>query len=976
MPKSDSSIHDHMETSPSPNEIRKLRGDLSRAEFGARIGVTGLTVYRWELPAEATEARRPRGKVLARLRAFISSEARGSRAEMSNSQPPAFDLDPPERAALDAALASMNDGELERCERELVTLLASGALRSEAGRALTSVLLARLQLLVRHDTKSAFATLLAVDPDLARLPERVRLEYHLSAAYLYAHADAQIYNPGKTNHHAAMAEPLLAHGTSDHRFFQWYATFTAAVTSYDIALVGRAIEQFGAVRELATTPLHRCLVAEADAVGSLSLASTAEATRRLDRFHELAWAHPMPLQQLRTLIWRAEVAVEEAVPPADILGRLDVAEQLIQRHRIAAGIHLMLMRRNRGETLIRLGRRREAEVVLRDDLRVAREIAYTPIRISTTLARMYMQENRVAEIDALVAEALTAQDVQKDLTRATGRLLRVLRELQTGDAAADWCDRALEHLGELQRLGVWPIAYRHLALLAFAVASTKGAVQEAERLQHNAERAIEWSASPTASSVFRRLRATVLMRRGRLAEARQLVEAAVAMVAASGDLSEAALARRALANIATLDGSSDAAEKLKEADAELARLELTPGELVAVEWTDEREAAPTQNAPVASDRLVVALQRLATRGVGASMLHRELVSIVGDLFSGRFVQLEDVASAGGAITLVTREGDGAAEPSWFELSDGMGGRLRLGIGGAVGTGPRAAVEIVTTAAAMALEIANLRGLPGPPSAAAPLAPPPPEPPALANFIAESPSTRRLKGELVRLSGSRSTIVITGESGTGKEVVARAVHDLSRRAGRAYVTFNSATVPRELFDGQLFGYRKGAFTGATSDHPGVIRSADGGTLFLDEIGELPLDVQPKLLRFLENGEVLSLGDRKPTQVDVRVIAATHRDLLQQVRDGKFREDLYYRLQVIPVSIAPLRDRREDLLALARHFIRKMTPPGLAVPILTSDGESRLAAHRWPGNVRELRNVIERCMAFDPPPSTIGAAQLRL
>ena len=139
----------------------------------------------------------------------------------------------------------------------------------------------------------------------------------------------------------------------------------------------------------------------------------------------------------------------------------------------------------------------------------------------------------------------------------------------------------------------------------------------------------------------------------------------------------------------------------------------------------------------------------------------------------------------------------------------------------------------------------------------------------------------------------STVIVTGESGVGKEIVARAIHDLSERGRNAYVAFNCATVPRELFEGQLFGYRRGSFTGATSDHPGVIRAANGGTLFLDEIAELSLDIQPKLLRFLENSEVFPLGERAPVRVDVRVLPATHRDLASLVREGRFREDLYYR-----------------------------------------------------------------------------------
>jgi DNA-binding NtrC family response regulator len=219
------------------------------------------------------------------------------------------------------------------------------------------------------------------------------------------------------------------------------------------------------------------------------------------------------------------------------------------------------------------------------------------------------------------------------------------------------------------------------------------------------------------------------------------------------------------------------------------------------------------------------------------------------------------------------------------------------------------------------------------------------------------------------------VIITGESGVGKEVVARAIHDLSSRAGRPYVTFNCAATPRELFEGQLFGHRKGAFTGATSDQPGTIRAADGGTLFLDEIGELPLDMQPKLLRFLENGEVSPLGERRPVTVDVRVVAATHRDLEALVRQGRFREDLYFRLQVIPLRVPPLRERREDIPALARHFLRELGPKGRA-PVLAPDALAVLTAHDWPGNVRELRNVIERTLAFAPDAAVLSVADLRM
>ena len=283
------------------------------------------------------------------------------------------------------------------------------------------------------------------------------------------------------------------------------------------------------------------------------------------------------------------------------------------------------------------------------------------------------------------------------------------------------------------------------------------------------------------------------------------------------------------------------------------------------------------------------------------------------------------------------------------------------------------LSIVASAAGLALEVAALRGL-GPPVETATSGDV--SGPELPGFIAASPAMRRLKGDLVRLARSRSTIIVTGESGAGKEVVARALHDLSVRAARPYVAFNCAAIPRELFEGQLFGYRKGAFTGASSDHPGVIRAAQGGTLFLDEIGELPLEVQPKLLRFLENGEVFPLGESKPVVVDVRVIAATLRDLEQLVRDGRFREDLFYRLQVVPLRVPPLRERPEDVVALARFFLERLTADGEDPPVLSPSALVTLTTHAWPGNVRELRNVIERSLAFEPRPRVLDAGDLRV
>ena len=981
-----------LDRAPTPAEIRALRGARSRAELGELLGVTGLTVYRWELPPDAPEARRPRGAVLERLLAFVAEE--GSRAgaidtPSADATPPvapsSATLDAAERETLASPLAAMDDGRLEQAEAELLVLFASGALRLEAGRALGAAMLARIQLLARHDTKSAFATLLGVGSDVARLPPSVQLEYHLTAAFLHAHSDAQLFIPGKTNHHASVAERLMEatpEGHGDHRFFLWYARLTAAMSLYDLALIARAMEGFPSVRELASTTLHRCLAEEAVTLSRLGLTSAVDPARDIDGLRALADRCELPLQQIRARIWRAEVMLEGAAPPAQILELLDDAERRHRRHRVADGIHLMLMNRNRAETLLRLGQRRAAEDLLLEAARVARAIAYTPIRISTTLARLYLLTDRLGDFCALGESSASSEDAQKELTRGLGVVLTLLGELHRGDAAADWCDRLLEQLAELRRLNLWRMAYRNLVLLSLGVAASKGAVGDAERVLVAAERATEWATSPTGSAIHRRHRATVLVRRGRFTEARRSLEAALAIFDASGDVAEAALARHALANVDLLEERPDAEAHLREAALALAALDLPAPPVVGADAPiDVDEPSPPgrddEPSPLSFEQLLVPLQRLATRGASLSILGKELVSITSELLPGAPVRLEQVDAAGRAEELDARAGrDAAAGPlTWFELSDGVGRRLRLGVGSRLHPAQRAAIEIVVAAATMAFEIAALRGLLTPAAERAEAANEP-VPPVVADLVAASPSMRRLRSELGRLPGSRATIIVTGESGTGKEVVARAIHALSRRAARPYVTFNSAAVPRDLFESQLFGHKRGAFTGAVTDHLGVIRAADGGTLFLDEIGELPLDVQPKLLRFLENGEVLPLGERQPVQVDVRVIAATHRDLLRLVREGRFREDLYYRLSVIPLEIAPLRERRDDVVALARHFVRGMTPPGSAAPVLTVDGEAKLLAHSWPGNVRELRNVIERSLAFEPLPRLLGAAELRI
>ncbi len=247
------------------------------------------------------------------------------------------------------------------------------------------------------------------------------------------------------------------------------------------------------------------------------------------------------------------------------------------------------------------------------------------------------------------------------------------------------------------------------------------------------------------------------------------------------------------------------------------------------------------------------------------------------------------------------------------------------------------------------------------------------------IIGENPGFRKVMQQVQLVAPTEATVLVTGESGTGKELIARAIHDHSPRKGRALVRVNCSAVPDGLFESEFFGHVKGAFTGAIQDRPGRFELADGGTLFLDEIGDVPLAMQSKLLRVLQEREFERVGDPRVRRVDVRVIAATHHDLKKDVEAGRFRQDLFYRHTVFPVEVPPLRERREDIAPLAMHFVRQSAQRlNRPVPRVSRAVLNQLLAQDWPGNVRELQNAIERAvilsrggpLRFDLPASTAG------
>jgi len=227
-------------------------------------------------------------------------------------------------------------------------------------------------------------------------------------------------------------------------------------------------------------------------------------------------------------------------------------------------------------------------------------------------------------------------------------------------------------------------------------------------------------------------------------------------------------------------------------------------------------------------------------------------------------------------------------------------------------------------------------------------------------VVASPAMEKLVATVRRVANSEAPVLITGESGTGKEVIARMIHRESPRSSGPLITVNCAAIPENLVESELFGHVKGAFTGAVSDQPGKFRAAAGGTLFLDEIGDLPLGIQAKLLRAIQEKEVEPVGSQKVISCDIRLVSATHRDLPKAIVDGAFREDLFYRIGVVPLHIPPLRERPEEIVPMANHFLFTFAPHSGRPIAFTKDAVDALVAHSWPGNIRELKNVVERCV----------------
>jgi transcriptional regulator with AAA-type ATPase domain len=783
--------------------------------------------------------------------------------------------------------------------------------------------------------------------DAQRLPAPVAARAYVLAALIFSARDDRSFDPVRAASYADRAEVLLGDGDDDQHVLLAFARVAAARFTDPLASHDVRPPHTSAV-DRARSPLAQLLAVALRGLAAHAAGDEGAAVRYAETTRSMALELGLGAWYVALLADRAQRMIRGAHPVTMILRLVQEARELVASARLPVSESYLVLLGAEIEALGRAARVAEAIAAAREALDVAAVAGLGVFPFVFVVARLYVGQSRLQEISELACK-LEADGSASGSPGIDALAIRAYHCILINEP-----ERAIRLSEEVCEAAPGTIGLPYVIHDAFAVLiAARLSVRDAEgtrlalrRLQTLLrERPSAWHAAMTM-----RQHAYLLMLQGHPAEARQKLEATVATFGMVGDVLQALIARLILARVAVANGAPGAAAQEQRLREELARhdVELAPEYSRFTSEAIAAYASEPLSPPTLTERMVVAVERLSVRGLPPDVVARELSSIL----SGVFPKHEVVVEGNGIVT---------AEHQVFDV--GMGSRLV--IRGALDAEHRAALRLLS----MVVPMIASQSTPVTEEQVAVDA-------VLPGFVANAPVSRRLKAEVAQLARSSATILIDGESGSGKEVVARAVHDLSARAERPYVVFNCASIPRELFESQLFGHRKGAFTGAVADHLGVVRAAESGTLFLDEIGELPLELQPKLLRFLENGEVLPVGESKPRQVDVRIIAATHRDLAAFVQDGRFRQDLYYRLNVVPLRVPPLRDRKDDVLELARLFISRLAPEGTEPPHLAPDAIAALMSHRWPGNVRELRNLIERAMAYAPVPRILHASDLRI
>jgi hydrogenase-4 transcriptional activator len=644
--------------------------------------------------------------------------------------------------------------------------------------------------------------------------------------------------------------------------------------------------------------------------------------------------------------------------------------------------YLTLAYNNLGDNLQYAGQWGEAIEALEKAIKVSQRFEQPSYEATArvTLAEILCAKGQFSEAESHLRRSL-------DLIEGTDKWLEsnALRTLAGIDRSAGRSDAALKTLRQALQLstsigdlhGV-TLAQVRLADLHF----TQGGYDQAREYLELAQERLKEEKSLSISGLIQRLTGKLEAANGRLPEAKQHIAQSVSIFATAEITYELAISHYEMGLL------MKSARDLKGAESNLIQAktifeslgaepdhDLCRKAIAALAEGDDGSLAPR----VSPLNDVLLMQRLIEASASRELLVRELAAVISENFPVEQVVIFRLEETGIAEPL-TMQGIGRedAERLGASLDQSTTDAIsRLANGYVIRIGDNSRVPVVVYMKAndtfdferlqplfkqteLGLETCSLRLTvhSGPVRDREQ-----PFQTIMPGFIVASAPMFDVIDKIYKIRTNDVTVLITGESGTGKELVARHIHGQSARARAIFLPFNCTATPKEIIDSQLFGHRKGAFTGATTNYPGIIKAADGGTLFLDEIGDLSLEVQPKLMRFLQEGEIQPLGETRPGRVDVRILAATNTDLERAVEDGRFREDLFHRLNIIRIHVPPLRERSEEVPVLAAHFLEHFSSrSGKQGIMMTQDATDALSGHDWPGNVRQLRNEIERMVAY--------------
>lgn len=771
---------------------------------------------------------------------------------------------------------------------------------------------------------------------------------------------------------------------------------------YELAACYKQVGDSGIVRDHLTEAAsalhaagdrrHLALVHSLSAVLLAQSGRTEEATAALRQGERLAMAIPADDVLAGIVHNQANVALMRHHHDQ----ALALAERSVALHQtLGSGHGLAVALATLGQIFVQLGDLDRAEQILTRTLEVRSPIQFheTTGAVFDTLAQIHLMQGsyeRAGEYLRLASEAYGAYGTQTMRWYEWSlKLLGVKLAIRRGEH-----DEAIAMAEELARGASVPQSEAIQADLAVceALVAANRIAQAQERLE-SFEGRLDPRGAPATWGEFLRVRGAVHERSHRHSAAYHDFAQSANVFDLLGERYQAAMSLLALGRLTARSGRrADAERYLEQASAVFrtlgAQRDLNEvAEAMAVLPASSAEAAVS---PADAEDAVV--RRLVEAAILPELLARETATAILETTQAD-ASVVFVVAAAGDVRIVAAAGceDGVARALARTASQGNRafgeGLLVTESLGRDYDGPRSCTivaarrvseealrrfRIFTAVARQGFELCGARERP--PQTIEQVNERPLEP-LLPGFICASAAMNRVAEQIQRLQGHNLTVLITGESGTGKDLVARAIHVGSPRSTAMFLPYNCTTTTRELADSQLFGHRRGSFTGAVTDQQGLIRTAAAGTLFLDEIGDLPLDIQPKLLRFLEQGEIMPVGETRPQAVDVRVLAATNADLEQRVAEGKFREDLYYRLSVIRIHVPPLRDRREEIPHLSTFFLReaceRLAKPDVHLSSATLDLFTR---YWWPGNVRQLRNEVQRAVAMSPPGGTIGPEHL--